>query len=311
MVLPDARLNKIFAKYNRIRSQLPQRKGEVKGSMLNERQVVAVIEILRRNEAIFAASMIDMGVHDIATIERHQAEGISSLGANLTNGHLPELRDGVANLQARMSKFKPPLYAQVMVILDLLHRVLNEGILYHCQRNPKECGAFHWIIDGKEANDQVTDWEDWWSNTVVVWLQAISLKRPGMLLREGDYRYLERFFIELPEYLEGAAKPEVPERAGLDLQAIFRESFRFSSAAEPGLELADIVTNALARGLKGNLDEAAWLPLRSIMIHQSVPYVRAVSLAMDDEVISAPYSRVIQMFREGGRNMILDQNHPG
>lgn len=224
--------------------------------------------------------------------------------------HPPELRASVAELQKRMRKFKPPLYAQMMVIFDLLHRVLNEGILYHCQRNPKECGAFHWITDGKDANDQVTDWEDWWSNTVVVWLQVISMKRPGLLHPNGNYRYLERFFLELPGYLEGKVRPDVPERAGLDLQAIFRESFRFSSAPEPGLELADVVTNALARALKGHLGEAGWLPLRSIMIHQSVPYVRAVSLADDDREISAPYSRVIQTFRQGGRDMMTDRNQP-
>lgn len=308
LILPDQRMDRIFHKYVRLRGRLPQRKGEVKGSLLDERQIAEVVEVLRRNEAIFAASMIDMGAHTEDQVDKHRNSGSQALAANLTEGHTPELCAGVADLQRRMLEFKAPLYSQMMVILDLLHRVLNEGIAYHCQRNPKELAAFHWVIDGKEVNDQVTDWEDWWSNTIVVWLQAISLKRPGQMLPMGDYRHFERFFMELPEYLRTHVTPEIAQRAGLDLQAIFRESFRFSSAPEPGLELVDIVTNALCRAIKGNLGETGWLPLRSIMIHQREPYVRAVSLGFDDVKVSTPYFRVIQKFRDGGRIMITKSN---
>ena len=85
---------------------------------------------------------------------------------------------------------------------------------------------------------------------------------------------------------------------------MYGESFRFSSEPEAGLELVDIVTNALRRGLIGNLGEAGWLPLRSLMIHRSDVYVSPVGLiADDDRSLALPLRRVLNRFREGGRIM--------
>jgi hypothetical protein len=85
---------------------------------------------------------------------------------------------------------------------------------------------------------------------------------------------------------------------------MYGESFRFSSQPEPGLELVDIVTNALRRGLVGNLGEAGWLPLRSVMIHRSDLYVSPVGLiCRDDRKLSRPLLPVMNKFRTGGRIM--------
>lgn len=310
LILASHRLPKLFRNYARLRTNLPKSKGEVKGSLLNEAQVAAVIDLLRRNEGIFCASMIDTGEHTSEEVEKHRKDGLQALAANLTNGQPDELRANVIGLQRRMATFSPQLYCQMMVTLDLLHRVLEETILYHCQRHPKELAEFHWIVDAK-AKGHVTDWEDWWANTLVVWLQAISLKRPANMLRGGDYRHFRRFmFDSVPEYLQGVAPDVVAgESPGFDLQLIFRESFRFSSDPEPGLELADIVTNAMRRGLIGNLGEAGWLPLKSLMIHRTDFYVRPVTLRYQDEVVSRPVSAVLHRFREGGRNMLTEARY--
>ena len=61
LCIPDKSLPKIIVKYLKIRSQLQPGGGEVKGKNLIERDVNRVIDILRRNEAIFEASVIDVG----------------------------------------------------------------------------------------------------------------------------------------------------------------------------------------------------------------------------------------------------------
>ena len=66
LIIATHRLPKLFSKYARLRANLSKRKGEVKGSLLNEAQVAAVIEILRKNGAIFCASMIDLACHKTA-----------------------------------------------------------------------------------------------------------------------------------------------------------------------------------------------------------------------------------------------------
>jgi len=300
----------LFRKYAKLRLRLPKRSGEVKGSLLNEEQIASVVELLRKNGAILCASIIDMAAHSEQDIAKHRNRGVESLATNLTDGHTPELRAAVEDLQRRMARFSSPLYAQMMVTIDLLHRVLQEMVVYHCQRNPKELAAFHWVVDGKDPAC-VTDWEDWWSKTIVIWLQAISLKRPGAMLDSGDYRHFQRFILqEVPAYL----RDHVPDTnrklgAGIDLQLLFKESFRFSTDAEPGLELVDIVTNALRRAMTGNLGENGWLPLRSIMIHRSDFYVRPVSLLFEDRKFARPYSKPLQAFRKGGRDMLTDKNY--
>jgi len=306
LILADASMPKLFRRYERLRVNLPKNKaGEVKGSKLDERQVAAVIDLLRRNGAIFRPALIDMADHAAADIAAHRAKRIESLGANLTEEHQPELRAGVADLQARMAAFPDPLYVQMVLTIDMLRHVMEEMVNYHAQRNPKALAQFHWVVDAKQPT-QVTDWEDWWSRTIVIWLQAISLAKPGAFFSEGDYRYFERFrFRELPAYIaEEARRLGVKSTQGIDLGMMFTESFRFSSAIEPGLELVDIVTNALRRAMVGNLAEAGWLPLRTLMIHRPDLYVWPCSLLAEERKLDRPYRRTLNHFREGGRNML-------
>ncbi|MDR3386124.1 MAG: hypothetical protein P4L92_03660 [Rudaea sp.] len=306
LILTSHSLPKLFRKYERLRVNLPKNgKGEVKGSKLNEAQVVAVVELLRKNGAIFCASMIDLAAHTADDIAGHRDRQGASLAANLTDGHTQELRDGVAALQARMADFSDQLYVQGAVTIDLLYRIMQDMIVYHCQRFPKELAEFHWVIDAKDPA-VVTNWEDWWSKTLVIWLQAMSLERPGAMLPGGDYRHFRRFILaELPAYLRDVAPPgDRTYGAGVDLQLMYGESFRFSSESEPGLELVDIVTNALRRGLVGNLGEAGWLPLRGLMIHRSDVYVSPVGLIHNDNrKLARPLLPIMNKFRTGGRIM--------
>ena len=306
LILGSHRLPKLFKRFDRLRTNLPKNsKGEVKGSKLDEAQVAAVVDLLRINGAIFCASMIDLAGQSVEQIARHRERRIASLGANLTNGHKQELRDGVARLQQRLAGFSDQLYVQAVMTVELLYNVMQDMLVYHCQRFPKELAEFHWVVDAKQPA-VVTNWEDWWSKTLVIWLQALSLSKPGAMLPGGDYRHFQRFlFNELPEYLKDIAPVGDRSRgAGVNLQMMFGESFTFSSEPLPGLELVDIITNALRRGLIGNLGQAGWLPIRKLMIHRSDVYVQALGFSPDDEdLVPKPLARVLNRFREGGRNM--------
>ena len=305
LILTSHSLPKLFRRYGRLRANLPKRNGQVKGSLLNETQVAAVAELLRKNGAIFSASMIDLAAHTPDDIAGHRERRRASLATNLTEGHTPELRAGVAALQDRMAGFADQLYVQGAVMIDLLYRIMQDMIVYHCQRFPKELAEFHWVVDAKDPA-VVTNWEDWWSKTLVIWLQAMSLEKAGAMLPGGDYRHFRRFiFDELPAYLRDVAPAgDRTYGAGVDLQLMYGESFRFSSEPEPGLELVDIVTNALRRGLVGNLGRAGWLTLRALMVHRSDVYVSPVGLIRDDDrKLARPLLPVMNKFRTGGRIM--------
>ncbi|CAN5498625.1 hypothetical protein BH10PSE12_BH10PSE12_08100 [soil metagenome] len=306
LILDDASMPKLFRRYERLRVNLPKNKaGEVKGSKLDEKQVAAIVDLLRRNGAIFRPALIDMADDATDDIVGHRAKRIESLGSNLTEEHRPELRAAVAALQARMAAFPDPLYVQMVLTIDMLRHVLEEMVSYHAQRNPKALAAFHWVVDAKQPS-HVTDWEDWWSKTIVIWLQAISLAKRGTFFAEGDYRYFERFrFHELPPYVaKEAHRLGIKSTQGVNLGMMFTESFRFSSGIEPGLELVDIVTNALRRAMIGNLGISGWLPLRTLMVHRPDLYVWPCSLLAQDKKLDRPYKRTLNHFREGGRNML-------
>lgn len=304
LVVASHRLPRLFEKYANLRLALPKRKGEVKGSQLDEKQVAAVVELLRKNGALFFASMIDLASHTAEEIAKHRVQRTASLSANLTDKHSKELRDGVADLQRRLAGFPEQLYVQSVVMTDLLYQITDEMIVYHCQRFPKELQEFHWIVDAKNPS-AVTDWEDWWSSTIIIWLQSMSLAQPGSFLPGGDYRHFRRFMMNgLPDYVRDA-NPRAGRNPAMviDLQKMYRESFSFSSDPEPGLELVDIVTNALRRGLIGNLGDEAWLSLRGLMIHRPGTYVNAVGLGEAGRTLAKPVAQRMNNFRTGGRSM--------
>jgi hypothetical protein len=60
------------------------------------------------------------------------------------------------------------------------------------------------------------------------------------------------------------------------------ENFRFSWLPEPGLELVDILTNAVRRGMMGNLKYESWKDIRSLMIHRNNHFVNVLVLDRPD-----------------------------
>src|SRR3990172_4756181 len=131
------------------------------------------------------------------------------------------------------------------------------------------------------------------------------MKKPLTMLKGSDYSHFERFRTTLGDYL----KPYILDRDGgddaTDLRKLMTESFRFSSDAEPGLEMVDILANATRRALMGRLRIEGWRDIRGLMIHRRGHYIQLASL------LTAPpgrqewsYAPVIRHFSQGGKNMI-------
>ncbi|MGA8709086.1 MAG: hypothetical protein WB646_19095, partial [Steroidobacteraceae bacterium] len=66
-------------KYAKIRTRLPLEKGEVKGRLLNEKQVAEVIAMLARNDVLFELTVTDLEFHtesDVDKYKKTQSEGM-------------------------------------------------------------------------------------------------------------------------------------------------------------------------------------------------------------------------------------------
>jgi len=68
LVIPDVRLSRVVEKYRALRRGLPKDKGEVKGRLLLERDVDAVVSILVRHDIILETVAVDMGMHSDAAV---------------------------------------------------------------------------------------------------------------------------------------------------------------------------------------------------------------------------------------------------
>jgi hypothetical protein len=76
-------------KYTKIRANLPNDNGEVKGKILNEKQVDKVVKLLIRNEALFEITALDLGLHNENAAREYSNRLGSALFAVGGAGHVP------------------------------------------------------------------------------------------------------------------------------------------------------------------------------------------------------------------------------
>ena len=295
-------MEKIERKYNAIRNNFPAENGEVKGRLLSEAEVDSVVTLLKKNEAIFEVVGIDMAAHSPSGIEGHKKGQENGITVNLTTDFHPNANEAIWRLRRRLERMPHQLYIQSVTTFELIPMAIEHATIYFSQRRPETLGLFQWVIDGKDKN-RVTDWENWWSSTVMPITQSRSLRQPMNHFVDGDYTYFQRFEMTVPEYLwPHINNPR--ERIGLDIKKILTESFRFSSDSEPGLEMVDILTNATRRALMGNLGIQGWANIRQLMIHRKKHYIRLISLENAPKGHRYPYMQVLRHFSRGGKNML-------
>jgi hypothetical protein len=302
LVVTESQVPIFERRYGQVRPLLPKAGGEVKGRLLDEADVARVVDIARRSGLIYEVTVIDLLPDHAAAVEAHRAEQCEGLTRRLTEKHKPSLVAGVRALRARLERMPLQLYAQYVGTADLLWRTLQHATLYYCQREPHSLARFRWVIDAK-APDGPTDWEDWWSHVVRPMLQARSLREPFGQLEGGDYSHLAAQEMPVPDYLVKEF-PRLKGKTGLSLSEAFREIV-FSADSLPGLEVVDVLTNAVRRALTGHLGERGWQGIGGVMIHRRGPTcIHPVGFGQDKRVIPSPAAEVLRHLGKGGRSML-------
>ena len=285
LAIPDGKLDFIKQKYAKIRTLLPVENGEVKGRLLNEKQVSDVVTMLARNEVLFELTALYLGFHKESDIIAYKQKHTEGMLARVGLFREPD-RQQIDWACHQISATSLPLYLQAITTFEVLHSIINRVPLYFAQRQPHELASFRWIIDGKEPN-KVTNWEMWWSWYARGALANMSRRRPAPLLEGADYSFYDKFRRKIDGETELATDV-----------ALLMADLRFSAAVEPGLELADIVVNATRRALVGSLGEAGWCGIPRLMIHRREPYIQFISLRQDgnDMIRNPSYARTIRRF---------------
>ena len=306
LVVPDRRLPYLLKRYAGLRPSLPQEKGEVKGRLLSEEQVGQVVSLLKNKGAFFEVVTTDMSLNTKEAVDTHKRGQAHGITKNLTDEHQPTLVAESWKLREQLEAMAPQLYVQSVLTFELVAIVLRHATLYYAQRMPRELEFFRWVSDAKGVR-QVTPWEEWWSLVVMPMLQSKYLSKPMWHLTEGaDYSHFDRkFSTELDEFHKNL-KPDRDTDEGTDIKKIMTESFRFSSQAEPGLELVDILTNAVRRSMMGNLERGGWKDIPSLMLHRKDHYIHLLTLGTEDDAASRvfPYAAMLQHFKTGGLSLL-------
>jgi hypothetical protein len=304
LAVPDARLASLEAEYAKIRQGFPLTpQGEVKGRSLDEAQIDSLVPILHEHEVLFECAAIDMGIHTEHGLRDFKA----GYAQRITNGLTPDLpqavQDKANDFRRRFEALKFPLMVQSQITFELIPRLLAHTINYFSLRMPAELAQFKWFIDAKSDQGLLTDWEDWWTNFVLPYLQTQSYGRPLRIVPEGDYSHMEKFIGVITPHVKTMANLKDDDPPPFLLDRILQDA-TFTSTPTPGIELVDIITGATRRAMVGHLQRPGWQRIPTIMIHRDRAYIGMHRLQKDfDETIPLPYADVLAAFRDGGREL--------
>jgi len=246
---------------------------EVKGRELDEHQTSQVIGMLVSNRVKFHACVTDtlLNTHEmLASRKVGQAELLLAGTSDQIHSNFIKEFSAIGKNLCEMSD---QLFVQLNVMIQLINAHLHDVMIHYAKFSPKELGAFRWVVDQK--NDRETKYEAVWKSLLPAFIHGQqfygAFDEKIVLLEGGNYDYFDRFRRKLNKWPSHLPEPRPGIRNDTnidvaDIYPILRESFLLGdSSLHLGLQLADIVTNALRRAIVGNLQESGWCELGRLM----------------------------------------------
>jgi hypothetical protein len=241
---------------------------EVKGKDLDEQQVAALVGVVKRFDVLLLTIAVDMSLQvdaEISAHKRNQADAFSRSLPNLP----PHLRPDVEGVADELLALPNQLYIQAVVLFELVNRVVQAATLYYVERLPTKLGRFAWRIDAKDSSRR-TEYERLWSRFILPLSQARSLEHPMTFMREADSSGFDEAYTvpleEPPEWVRMQfPNAESPFRP-IDVRRIFCGDLRFlPSHRYTGIQIADVLSNAVRRACNGTLQRPGWRDLGRLM----------------------------------------------
>jgi hypothetical protein len=256
---------------------------------------------------LLEASVMDMNLSTDEEVEHHKSKQAEGMTKNLTDEHHQNLVEAVWELRRALEKMPRQLYAQAVSLTELVCKACENGQVYFCQRFPGELAHFRWVIDAKEPA-KLTRYEEWWRESVMGLVEARSMREPIVKLKGGDYSAFYRSFpsLPMPRYLQDHFVGE-HEKAD-DVKGILGRELEFAiSDNSIGLQIADVLANALRRSFSGRLHREGWRPIGRLLVHRKAGAIRPINLGYRNGAVRAPYAEIMNELNRTGRSMLLDR----
>jgi len=273
LTIPEQRHGAVFKSFKMLTRKWGCSNGEIKGCKLNECQIAEILEMLIKNNVKFHACVTDMQQNTEKVLKERKIMQAKFLFKNITEKHQQSLIQELKSLGDKVCKMSDQLFVQFNLMTQLVNSQLHDIIIYFSKVSPKELGSFRWVIDGKNSTE--TTYEKTWKTLLPLFIHARQLgenfDNKIILLEEGDYTFFKHFLKKVKktpnplteQYSKNYQNQNVD---GIDLRAILCESLSFpNSKNKLGLQLVDIVTNALRRSLIDHLQEEGWSNIGRLM----------------------------------------------
>ncbi len=291
LTVPERRHGAVLKGFKTLKRKWGLLSQEVKGSSLDEGQISQIIRLLASNDVKFHVCVVDLLHHPSKTLAFYKDDQARRLLANVTDKHHPDLIKQLEDIGVKLRNMPDQLFLQLLLMIELVNVQLHDIMFYFAQKDPPELSRFRWVADRKGIKK--TTFEDLWQMLLPPFIQSRQFSNDFDYkigtLKGGNYEYCSRFFktIErwpdhLPEQSPGLRSKNNIDT--MDISLVIKESFTLADSAEKqGLQLADIVTNALRRSISGNLQEQGWSDLGLLMFRWKNKTVRLVHFACGSE----------------------------
>lgn len=279
VIVPENFAATLFRRFRKLTRDWRSSKGEVKASSLDEKQVAAVLALLRRFDIIAFVVTIDTGTHTLAAVAADKEAQAAAVERAITASMHPDLQSWLKRCADGLQRMPPQLYLQFVAMREVVADVLSYATLYYAQRIPSTLRQFVWRIDAKDRS--VTTAEATWRDIVQSLLQSRSREQPQLMadMEEADYSAMERFRLSQPRVPDHLRRSDdKPDEAfhAMDLNLVLGENLRFlRSELSTGLQIADLVATAFRKACNGKLRAGGWGTIGRILVQQGDPRAAA------------------------------------
>jgi hypothetical protein len=254
LALPHKEVGPARRELDRLTRRWPRNAyGELKGGLLQPVELVSLVELLFRHDAVMHACSIDVSCQSDAGVDFHQARQCDDITKNLTSEHHPDLVRAVWDLRHSLERMPRQLYIQYVLLSELICTASEEVAMYFAQRRPRELARFKWTVDAKDPR-RITTYEKLWRDTLAPLLESRSRREPFRMVNGPgfNYEYFDRSFAMTHDVWHPNRPRE--RREGHDIKKMITDQMAFvDSRSETLIQTVDILGSFLRRLLAGEI----------------------------------------------------------
>jgi hypothetical protein len=315
LCIPSCRRRDIVKEYISLKNKWGIGRDEVKGSQLGEKQISQVALMLKKHDVLLEIVVTDLGLMTDQHITDYKIKSAAGMTINLTPQHPKESIIKAKEWQAAYKSMPNNLFVQAAMMNEMVPALVQKLLLYYSRRLPKELGKFNWVVDAKDK--KLTSAEKVWSEAIYTYIYSHSLGQPLFTVEGGDYSHFEKHKVSKKREAEIAKdNPELDGEglSALPIKKILGGGFDFQdSKVNYGLQLADILVNAVQRAFNRKLQQEGWEELGSLLISYKPHAIHFISFALSTErqpptIIKSPFYHVMNVFDKKAKSLWIEKD---